>query len=108
MNALRPEKQIKVNDTKIPFKMMENIGKFLDACVEYGLSNTDTFATADLYENVNMTQVVNGIFALGRMVSDGYCVRWERGGRARGGGRTRVVVVEDGGGGGVPSQAVYE
>lgn len=67
MNTLRPEKQIKVNDTKIPFKMMENIGKFLDACVEYGLSNADTFATADLYESGNMTQVVNGIFALGRM-----------------------------------------
>jgi len=67
MNVLRPEKQIKVNDTKIPFKMMENIGKFLDACVEYGLANTDTFATADLFESGNMTQVVNGIFALGRM-----------------------------------------
>lgn len=67
MNTLRPEKRIRVNDTKIPFKMMENIGKFNDACVEYGLSNADTFATADLYESGNMTQVVNGIFALGRM-----------------------------------------
>ncbi len=36
---------------------MENIGKFLDACVAYGVPKTDLFQTVDLYEGQNIPQV---------------------------------------------------
>ena len=47
---------------------MENIGKFLHACENYGVSKTDLFQSVDLFENQNMDAVVKGIVALGRMV----------------------------------------
>ena len=50
------------------FKMMENIGMFLQAVEEYGVAKTDLFQTVDLYEKTNMGQVVDTIHALGRKV----------------------------------------
>ena len=69
MNALNPSPPIKFNTSKMAFKQMENIGKFLDAADAYGVSKVDMFQTVDLYENQNMTQVVCGIHALGRKVT---------------------------------------
>ncbi|KAL8580479.1 hypothetical protein ACOMHN_053194 [Nucella lapillus] len=66
INALQPGAVKKVNKSKVNFFMMENIGKFLDACSTYGLSPNDQFHTAALFERTNMTQVVNTIHALGR------------------------------------------
>ena len=69
INALNPDsKQIKFNNKEklMPFKMMENIGLFLDACDQFGCSRTDLFQTADLYDNQNMHQVICTIHALGR------------------------------------------
>ena len=51
------------------FKMMENIGNFLDSAYAYGVPKLDMFQTVDLYEGANMPQVINGIHALGRKVS---------------------------------------
>ena len=36
---------------------MENIGNFLKACEDYGLTKMDLFQTVDLYEAKNIPQV---------------------------------------------------
>ena len=66
MNVLKPGSIPKVNASKMAFKMMENIGKFLDAIGNYGVQKTDLFQTVDLYEAANMPQVICTIHALGR------------------------------------------
>lgn len=67
INRLQPGSVPRINDSKMAFKMMENIGNFLGACERYGLSKADLFQTVDLYEDQNMVQVVDTIHALGRM-----------------------------------------
>ena len=59
---------VKYGTSKLAFKQMENIGKFLEACEKYGLAKTDLFQTVDLYEKQNVWQVVLTIHALGRKV----------------------------------------
>ena len=66
MNKLKPGSVRKINDSKMAFKMMENIGNFLDATTAYGLKREDAFQTVDLYEDANMPQVINAIHSLGR------------------------------------------
>ena len=66
INILQPESIRKVNESKMAFKMMENIGNFLSACEKYGLVKADLFQTVDLYEGENIPQVINGLHALGR------------------------------------------
>ena len=69
MNTIKPGIiKKKVNDSKMAFKMMENIELFLNAAEAYGAKKIDLFQVVDLYERQNMTQVVNGIFAVGRLV----------------------------------------
>ncbi len=66
INVIAPGSVKKINESKMAFKKMENIGNFLEGCYAYGLSKTDVFQTVDLYEGQNIPQVVNGIHALGR------------------------------------------
>ena len=66
INKLQPGSVSKVNNSKMAFKMMENIGNFLSACERYGLKKADMFQTVDLYEEQNMAQVVLALHALGR------------------------------------------
>ena len=47
---------------------MENIARFTQAARAYGLSDAETFQTVDLYEKMNLHQVVLCLFALGRKV----------------------------------------
>ncbi|CAL1536503.1 unnamed protein product [Lymnaea stagnalis] len=56
----------KINNSKMPFLQMENTSNFLEACEKIGISKTDLFQTVDLYDKINMVQVVNCIYALGR------------------------------------------
>ena len=66
-NALQcSPKPIKFNESKMAFKQMENIGKFLEAIDTYGVSKADSFQTVDLYEAQNIPAVINGLQALGR------------------------------------------
>lgn len=65
-NALIGPGTVKFGTSKLAFKQMENIGKFLEACEKYGLNKTDLFQTVDLYEKQNVWQVVLTIHALGR------------------------------------------
>ena len=69
LNKLKPGSVKTINNSKMAFKMMENIGRFLDACMALGMQRLDLFQTVDLYENQNMTQVIDGIHALGRKAS---------------------------------------
>ncbi|KAK3100212.1 hypothetical protein FSP39_016395 [Pinctada imbricata] len=66
MNTIAPGSIKKMNNSKMAFKMMENINHFLAAADAYGVSKTDQFQTVDLYEAQNMTQVVNCLMAVGR------------------------------------------
>ena len=50
------------------FKLMENIARFTHAARTYGLSDCETFQTVDLYEKMNLHQVILCLFALGRKV----------------------------------------
>ena len=68
MNAIKPGSIRKINENNMAFKMMENIESFLKAAENYGCKKIDLFQVVDLYERQNMTQVVNGIYALGRVV----------------------------------------
>lgn len=47
---------------------MENIARFTQAARAYGLSDSEIFQTVDLYEKMNLHQVVLCLFALGRKV----------------------------------------
>jgi len=66
INALEPGSIKRISESKMAFKQMENIGKFLDAIDRYGVSKSDSFQTVDLYENTNMNVVILAIHALGR------------------------------------------
>ena len=73
INKLAPGSVKKINNNKMAFKQMENIGNFLDALTRYGVNKSDTFQTVDLYEGQNMHQVIVGIQALGRKAqANGY------------------------------------
>lgn len=61
--------KIKYNNSKMSFKQMENIAKFLEWLNNIGVAKTDQFQTVDLYEGNNMPQVVAGVHALGRKAS---------------------------------------
>ncbi|CAF1156370.1 unnamed protein product [Adineta ricciae] len=68
MNKIVPNSIPKVNSGENNFKLMENISRFTQAARSYGLSDSETFQTVDLYEKMNLHQVVLCIFALGRKV----------------------------------------
>ena len=66
INALQTGLVEKINESKMAFKQMENIGNFLEGCHTYGVPKNDLFQTVDLFEGQNMPQVINGIHVLGR------------------------------------------
>ncbi|EDV25252.1 uncharacterized protein TRIADDRAFT_57010 [Trichoplax adhaerens] len=66
INKLSPGSITKINNTKMPFKQMENIAKFIEATNKYGVPSRDLFQTVDLYEARNMIQVLRSLEALGR------------------------------------------
>jgi hypothetical protein len=57
---------MKATASKMPFKHMENINNFLIAIEKLGVPKHDSFQTVDLYEQKNMGQVLQTIFALSR------------------------------------------
>lgn len=56
---------IKASSLSTPFKQMENIQKFLNACEAFGVTRDCLFQTVDLYEARNMAQVMATILQLG-------------------------------------------
>jgi transgelin len=49
---------------RLAFRQMENIGLFLNACRQYGVSDSNLFITVDLFEAANMKQVIACLSAL--------------------------------------------
>jgi len=73
INQIAPGSVKKVNNSKMAFKQMENISKFLDALEAFGVKKLDSFQTVDLYEAGNIMQVYNCLFTLSSMAtSKGY------------------------------------
>jgi len=66
MNKLSPGSISRINTSGPPFKLMENVNRFQDACKAYGVPEVDLFQTVDLFEKRNIPQVVQGILAVGR------------------------------------------
>eukprot|EP01134_Creolimax_fragrantissima_P002276 CFRG2276T1 len=66
MNRVQPDSISKINTSKMAFKQMENISKFITAIQAYGVPAFDSFQTVDLFEDKNMGQVINCIHSLGR------------------------------------------
>ncbi|KHD05335.1 hypothetical protein PN36_15290 [Candidatus Thiomargarita nelsonii] len=67
INVIKPGSVKKINESKMAFKMMGNIGNFLDAANKVlGINKYDLFQTVDLYEAQNLPQVIKGVFAFAR------------------------------------------
>ena len=66
-NCLKPGLVAKVSEVQKPFKQMENISAYLEACGEYGVPAQDNFLTVDLFEGKNMGAVVRNLHSLGRV-----------------------------------------
>jgi len=71
INVMYPGAVKKINESKMAFKQMENIGFFLTACEEHAkMKKSDLFQTVDLYEASNIPGVISSIYALGRKTND--------------------------------------
>ena len=51
-------------------KKVENIHRFLDACRQYGLNDTELFDVEDLLSMLDMPKVTRCLYTLGRYVSE--------------------------------------
>jgi hypothetical protein len=61
INALKPGTIPKINEQNIAYMQMENIERYLQACRELGLRDTDLFNTSDLFNEKNMNLVLHSI-----------------------------------------------
>ncbi|KAL0479213.1 hypothetical protein AKO1_008036 [Acrasis kona] len=68
VNTIKPGSIPKINNSKLPFMKMENIGYFLKAGAAMGLKPHDSFQTVDLYEGKNIPQVIQSLFNFGGVV----------------------------------------
>merc|ERR1739847_71655 len=67
-NKIKPDSVKGVSKSNMPFNQMENIKKFLGAAREMGMPESSCFSTPDLYEEKNMSIVIQMLFALGGVV----------------------------------------
>ena len=70
-NALQPGSVKKINESKMAFKMMENISNFLKVAESLGVAKADLFQTVDLYEAQNIPLVIDSILAVKRKITGG-------------------------------------
>lgn len=66
INAITPGAISKIQSPNMPFRQMENINLFLSAIEKWGVPKFELFQTVDLYENKNIIQVIDTIFAVSR------------------------------------------
>jgi len=66
-NAIKPGCCKAPSKMSAPFKQMENIGNYLEACTSLGMGANDSFQTVALYENQDMMAVLIQITSLGRI-----------------------------------------
>ena len=68
VNAIQPGCVPKYNqNTKMPFKQMENISLFLRAVRTLGVREHECFDTSDLFDEKDLAQVLSTLAALGRV-----------------------------------------
>jgi len=72
LNALKPNSVPRINNSKMPFKEMENIDAYLKSCTSLGIPSQYLFMTVDLYEGKNLNQVVQNVIALKRQFGYGF------------------------------------
>ena len=58
INIIKPGAVRRVNDSRMPFKQMENISNFLKACRVVGVAEHSLFETVDLFEGKDLGLVV--------------------------------------------------
>ncbi|CAM9634144.1 unnamed protein product, partial [Ectocarpus sp. 12 AP-2014] len=68
INQIKPGAVRRVNDSRMPFKQMENVSNFLKACRAVGVAEHSLFETVDLYEGKDLGLVVRCLHALGQTV----------------------------------------
>ena len=66
-NTIAPGSVGRVSSSAMPFKQMENINAYTDACRRLGVPAQDLFVTVDLFEGKNMPAVVRNLHSLGRV-----------------------------------------
>jgi len=72
MNKVKPGAIPKVNDSTMPFKQMENIANFLQACrKELGMKENDLFTTPDVYDERSVVNTINGLINFSRAATKG-------------------------------------
>jgi len=64
LNKVYPDSVRTINDSKIAFKQIENIGNYVKAYKNLGFNKSLAFETANLFEGTNMTQVVDNLHGL--------------------------------------------
>jgi hypothetical protein len=64
LNKVYPQSVPKVNVTGPVFVHRENIGNYVKACGRLGFNKSNLFETTDLYDNKNMTKVVENVYEL--------------------------------------------
>lgn len=67
-NKLKPG-SVRINQSTLAFKQMENISNYLTWCTHVGLSKGDLFQTIDLFEVKDMNSVLNNINSLRHLSS---------------------------------------
>lgn len=67
INKLAPGSVKKIERKGSSFVMMQNLERFQAALKKYGVPETETFQTVDLFERKNIPQVTLCLFAIGRI-----------------------------------------
>ncbi|KOO22779.1 muscular protein 20 [Chrysochromulina tobinii] len=67
INKLQPGTISRVSSSAMPFKQMENISNYIEACAALGVPNQDCFRSVDLFEGKDLRAVVRNIHSLGRV-----------------------------------------
>ena len=67
INAIKPGSIRKILTSPMPFKQMENINAYTEACKKVGVPSQDLFVTVDLFEGKNLPAVVRNLHSLGRV-----------------------------------------
>ncbi|KAG8132666.1 hypothetical protein E2320_010508, partial [Naja naja] len=73
INKLQPGSIKKINQSKLNWHQLENIGNFIKAIQQYGMKPHDIFEANDLFENGNMTQVQTSLVALAGLMGTNKC-----------------------------------
>lgn len=67
MNSLNGNNSIKIKNSTMAFRKMEQIALFLQAAEKYGVIQSDMFQTVDLFEGKDLAAVQRTLMALGCM-----------------------------------------